>query len=98
VARGLSDFFRHVKPGGWVEFGDFDLDYYSQDGSLTKDSALQRWLDCFVPVREKTGTINKPGPKLETWLREAGFTDVHAIKQVLPLGIWPKDPKLVSPR
>jgi hypothetical protein len=94
----LTHFFRHTKPGGWVEFGDFDLDYYSQDGSLAKDSALQRWLDCFKPVVAKTGKINNPGLRLEAWLNEAGFINVEVVKQVLPLGTWPKDPKLVRDR
>jgi hypothetical protein len=35
---------------------------------------------------------------LETWLIQAGFANVQAVKQILPLGPWPKDPKLVCHR
>jgi hypothetical protein len=31
-------------------------------------------------------------------MTEAGFTNVHVVKQVLPIGTWPKDPKLVCCR
>jgi hypothetical protein len=90
--------FRNVRPGGWVEFGDFDIDYYSQDGSLSKDSPLRRWLDYFDLVSAKTGRTNQPGLRLETWMKEAGFINVQAVKQILPIGTWPKDPKLVRHR
>jgi hypothetical protein len=59
---GLNSSFRHTKPGGWVEFGEFDIDYYSQDGTLAKDSALRRWLECLdlasrnVAERSQAGT------------------------------------------
>lgn len=94
-AHWLNPSFRHTKPEGWVEFGDFDINYYSQDGTLAKDCALRRWLECFDSVIAKTGRTNKPGPMLERLLAEAGFTNVQAVKQILPLGTWPKDPKLV---
>ncbi|EGU72581.1 hypothetical protein FOXB_16910, partial [Fusarium oxysporum f. sp. conglutinans Fo5176] len=35
-----------------------------------------------------------PGPRLEGWIRDAGFTSVVHRKFRLPLGSWPKDPQL----
>ena len=89
---------RHLKPGGWAEFGDFDIDYYSQDDSLEKDASLRRFLVHFDVIAAKTGRTTTPGPRLETWLKEAGFTNVQVVKQVLPIGTWPKNPKLVRYR
>jgi hypothetical protein len=86
---------RNVRPGGWVEFQDFEIDYYSQDGSLKKDHALRRWLDIAYGAEEKTGRTLRPGRKLENWAREAGFVNLHVEKFVLPIGTWPKDKKLV---
>jgi hypothetical protein len=37
-----------------------------------------------------------PGPRLEQWLRDAGFENVQSHKYVLPLGTWPKDNHYVS--
>lgn len=37
-----------------------------------------------------------PGPLLEGWLKDAGFTDVAAEKHVLPIGTWPADEHLVT--
>jgi len=36
-----------------------------------------------------------PGPKLEQWLRDAGFQDIKAKKLRIPMGTWPKDKKFV---
>lgn len=85
---------RGLRPGGWVEFQDFDIDYYSQDGSLTKDHAMRRWLDYAYEAEPITGRTLRPGPRIEAWVKEAGFTNVQVVKNVLPLGPWPKDRSL----
>lgn len=33
-----------------------------------------------------------PGPRLEGWVKDAGFTDVVHQRFKLPIGSWPKDP------
>jgi hypothetical protein len=78
-----------------VEFQDFDIDYYSQDSSLSKTHAMRRWLDIAYGAEENTGRTLRPGKKLEEWVKDAGFTNVHVVKNLLPLGTWPKDTKLV---
>ncbi len=91
----VAQCFQNLQPGGWAEFSDFDIDYYSQDGSLNRDSALCRWIEYHYQAIEITGKINTPGPKLEAWFRDAGFANIQVIKQTLPIGPWPKDPRLV---
>jgi len=90
----MGQCFNHVKPGGWVEFQDFDIDYYSQDGSLTPNHALRIWLTAACSAEEITGRTLRPGKYLERWMREAGFQHVEVIKSPLPLGLWPKNKKL----
>lgn len=36
----------------------------------------------------------KIAPNLKDWIKETGFEDVTESVYVLPLGPWPKDPKL----
>lgn len=84
----------HLKPGGWVEFLDFDIDYYSRDGTLTSDHALRRWLTISYDAEKTTKRSLRPGKYLEQWVREAGFTNVAVVKSPLPLGTWPKDQRL----
>ena len=68
--------------------------YMSEDGSLTKDHATYKWISTLLPLADKIGREPCPGPKLEQWVRDAGFENVRAEKFRVPVGPWPKDPKL----
>ena len=88
--------FENTKPGGWAEFQDFYLDYYSQDGSMKSDCSLQIWITTLLSAIRDMGRDPSPGVSLEKWLRDAGFVNVEARKFPLPIGPWPKDKHLVS--
>ncbi|KAI9823873.1 MAG: hypothetical protein M1832_002190 [Thelocarpon impressellum] len=85
--------FEHTAPGGWVEFQDYDLSYYSEDGSLKADAAIMQWISLCSKAGSERGRDGSPGPKLEGWVRDAGFTEIHHEKLKLPVGKWPKDEK-----
>lgn len=84
----------NTSPGGYAEFQDFNLLYYSEDGSLTEESSTVRWCKALLGAAEAIGRDPCPGPKLEGWLKDAGFADVTHRKFKIPIGAWPKDPKL----
>jgi len=90
----LTRFHRCTKPGGWVEFQDWDSACYSEDGT-TKDTAIEDYYRLIVEGYESQGYETCPGPKLEQWLHDAGFQDVKAEKLRIPMGTWPKDKKFV---
>ncbi|KAL1996409.1 hypothetical protein VTN49DRAFT_174 [Thermomyces lanuginosus] len=96
LAVSIRDFpklIKQFKPGGWVEFQDYDGYATSQDGSLN-GTGLQRYYDEVLSAFEKAGYETRPGPKLERWFKDAGFVNVHVEKFVIPHGIWPKDKHL----
>ena len=86
--------FRNTKPGGWAEFQDFDASYYSDDGSLNEDHSLSVYVKTFNDASKVFGRDSKPGPKLEGWMKDAGFENIVHEKFRLPLGPWPKDKHL----
>ncbi|EEH50193.2 uncharacterized protein PADG_06272 [Paracoccidioides brasiliensis Pb18] len=86
--------YSHLMPGGWAEFQDSDARWYSDDDSYNQDSALGKWLKLFHEAAYTHGRELAPGPKLEGWVRNAGFTDVVTKKLRVPIGKWPRDPKL----
>lgn len=88
--------YRHTKPGGWAEFQDFDAHYYSEDGSMSKDSVVSSWVKTWMGASHEKGYDAKPGSKLEGWLQDAGFQNIKAEKIRIPIGPWPKDKHLVS--
>ncbi|KAL1995846.1 hypothetical protein VTN49DRAFT_712 [Thermomyces lanuginosus] len=91
--RLIKQCYRSVKPGGWVEFQDWDPYPISEDGSLN-GTALQKYYDEVYGAFEEAGYVVRPGPKLEEWFKDAGFVNIHVEKFVIPYGVWPKDPHL----
>ncbi|KAL1987597.1 hypothetical protein VTN96DRAFT_3197 [Rasamsonia emersonii] len=92
--RLFQQAYKQTKIGGWVEFQDFHLVNYSEDGSLKEGNNVNRMYEL---LREACDRVNRPitiGVHLKRWAEEAGFKNVHHKVIPLPLGTWPKDPKM----
>ncbi|EDN05125.1 predicted protein [Histoplasma mississippiense (nom. inval.)] len=81
-----------TKPGGWVEFHDWDTHPYSVDGSLT-GTDLEHYYHVVLAAFIKQGYYTQPGKHLEQWITDAGFVNVHVKKYRVPLGTWAKGGK-----
>ncbi|KAI9814860.1 MAG: hypothetical protein M1832_005662 [Thelocarpon impressellum] len=89
----LKQCYEHTAPDGYAEFHDFDYWSFDDDDSQ-KDTAFLRWNRGTLEGMSKVDMDPRPGPKLEQWLKDAGFVDVYAKKHKLPLGPWPEDERL----
>jgi Methyltransferase domain len=89
-------FHRHLKPGGWCEFKDWDFTLHSGDNSLPADSQILRYHQLLYQALEKIGRDWKPGASLKKWVEEAGFENVEEQVLIVPIGPWPKDKYYVS--
>jgi hypothetical protein len=83
-----------LAPGGWAEFQDFDLQYYSEDGSLKEDHMTLIWINTLLEAAHRMGRDPQPGLKLEGHLHDAGFINIRHKRYKLPIGPWAKDPHL----
>jgi len=92
--RLVKNMYDNVKPGGWVEFQESANTLYSQDGTLAKDNAMVRMMDGLMSACEKIGRTMDPAPSMKKWAEEAGFVNVKEQRYRLPIGSWPKDPRL----
>jgi len=81
-------------PGGYAEFWDFDLQYYSDDGSLKEDSYIIKWITTLMKAADIMGRDPRPGVGLKKWVTDAGFTNVVHHVYKTPIGPWPKDKRL----
>ncbi|KAN0091943.1 S-adenosyl-L-methionine-dependent methyltransferase [Hyaloscypha variabilis] len=93
----VQQIYEHTTPGGFVEFTDFDVIIRSDDGSL-EGTTMKTWTETLPQAGRLIGREPCPGPKLEGWVRNAGFTNIVVKVYKLPIGPWPKDPnfKLVG--
>ncbi|OHE95583.1 methyltransferase [Colletotrichum orchidophilum] len=87
----VRNIYDHLNPGGWVELLDMNPEFYSEDGSYTKEHATYKWNQGFLSAIRAVGRDPTPGPKHENRVREAGFTNVTAEKYKAPLTPWVKD-------
>ncbi|KAH8696251.1 S-adenosyl-L-methionine-dependent methyltransferase [Talaromyces proteolyticus] len=92
--RLMDQAFKFTKPGGWVEFQDFDMKFYSTQGEFSPGCPMDEWTKLVVKGLKKIGVEPEPGPKLEGWLKDAGFTNVHEKVLPIPVGVWPKNKQL----
>ncbi|PGH28961.1 hypothetical protein GX50_08290 [[Emmonsia] crescens] len=85
---------QNLKPGGWVEFQDYKSPIHTEDGSPSSESNVIKMQALLDEACQKMGRDLNPGPKLEKWVKDAGFVNikVHILK--LPISTWPKDKKL----
>ena len=92
----VKQIFDNLKPGGLVEFADWDYTPFMPDGNPdTRENAVVQWHRLMMDTcLEKTGATTKPGPSIKQWVIDAGFTDVEEVVHKVPIGGWAKDPKL----
>ncbi|KAK7418749.1 hypothetical protein QQX98_003767 [Neonectria punicea] len=88
--------YQVLKPGGWIESYEGDPMCHSDDGSLKEGSAIAEWGKFFYEGGNKLGRIFTPLPDSlqEKGMKEAGFVDIHSNTVKVPVGDWPKDPKM----
>ncbi|KAG4280179.1 hypothetical protein FPRO06_11512 [Fusarium proliferatum] len=90
--------FAHVRPGGWVESLEIDIETHSENPRIEKDEGhiFKKWCKLFFECGRQTGRtweIARDG-RQEEYMREAGFTDLFSKSWKLPVGGWPQDKKL----
>lgn len=93
---GVSNIGRHIKPGGWAEFQDYNLLWTTDDDSLSNEATVKKWNTLLLDAIRKEGKEPSPGPLLKQLLEEAGFKNVVEQVHKIPIGVWPKDRTLVS--
>ncbi|KAF5512179.1 Secondary metabolism regulator LAE1 [Colletotrichum aenigma] len=88
--------FRHLKPGGWVQNLEFDVNIQSDHVQLPPDHIFHEWRQIFDQGGEKMGrsfSISR-GHTMKHNMEAAGFVDVVERKIKTPMHGWPKDEKL----
>ncbi|KAE8385368.1 S-adenosyl-L-methionine-dependent methyltransferase [Aspergillus alliaceus] len=86
--------FKFTKPGGWAEFQDFEMQFYTTNGEFKPGCPLDRWCTESIDGLNSVGLVASPGPKLKQWLKDAGFVNVQEKIIPIPVGAWPKDKRL----
>lgn len=72
------------------------MQFYSIKGEFKRGCPCDEWTRHIVEGLKKVGMEPEPGPKLEGWMKDAGFINIHQKILPIPVGVWPKDKRLVN--
>ncbi|KAF6831012.1 methyltransferase [Colletotrichum musicola] len=72
----VKNIYDNLAPGGWTEFQDMSAEWYLDDGTLTEKHVTRQWNKTLADCMEAMGRDGRPGPKLEGWVRDAGFQEM----------------------
>ena len=87
----LSEIFRLLKPGGWLQLVEMDPWPGCDDGTLPQDSAWITYLVAMKEMLDESGVkVFGLGRELAKLVEEAGFMNITEINLKAPLGKWTK--------
>lgn len=90
--------FDHLVPGGYVEVKEFDITTRSQlyGDDIPKDHVFSRWAPVFFEAADKLGkTLTQTHNRgIARALEAVGYVDIVEKRYSIPIGAWPKDPKM----
>jgi ubiquinone/menaquinone biosynthesis C-methylase UbiE len=89
-----GDAFRTVKPGGWIEQVEINVQIVSDDGTVDEDHILTGWAKPFFKAGDLLGKSIRTLDQTKELMEKAGFTNVVQRNYKVPIGAWSSDPKL----
>ncbi|KAK0726130.1 S-adenosyl-L-methionine-dependent methyltransferase [Lasiosphaeris hirsuta] len=102
---GISDWtalferaYRCCKPGGWVESVEVEPILYSDDGTTDGNPFIEKFATLFLEASNKTGkSFIVPSDDVQRLgMEAAGFSDLQVVDFKVPMGGWPRDPRLAE--
>ncbi|KAL1979526.1 hypothetical protein VTN96DRAFT_5669 [Rasamsonia emersonii] len=92
--RLFAQAFQHLKSGGYLEMQSYKQEILCDDGTDEKAPYTRK---CVEHLQEASKKFGKSMVEADTWkdrMIKAGFVDVTCRIFKIPIGTWPKDPKL----
>jgi hypothetical protein len=91
----LSESYRCLRPGGWVEAQEFYMEAKSDDDSFPPNSAIVQWHDTLNEGMLRGGcNMRISSQQIKQYMEAAGFVNVQTVDLKWPMSPWSSDPKL----
>lgn len=92
--RLFGQCYTHLKPGGWVEFQEYEAWVKSDDGGMERAVSVAQWQQYIDDASVKFGKRMNVAEKLKDKMVNAGFENCCDDAFKIPIGPWPKHPEL----
>jgi len=83
--------YKVLKPGGWFETCDENIDIYAEDGTMPDDFPVKIWCEKVRRGCDLMGKTAVVQPHIEEWMQNAGFVNIKQKLYKVPIGTWPKN-------
>lgn len=83
--------FRTLKPGGYVELTELDVNPQATNLEALQPTQLLTWLNLAGQAMARRGFTMRIAQMFKDMLIDAGFVDVVETKFDVPWGTWPRD-------
>ncbi|EHK23609.1 uncharacterized protein TRIVIDRAFT_190556 [Trichoderma virens Gv29-8] len=90
----IDQAYRHLKPGGWIEFQCHTGLLQCDDGTLPEDSTFRSWANLTKTACERYGTPVDDPTRFKQWFEQRGFECVTEEVYKMPCTPWAKDKRL----
>lgn len=87
-----SEAYKCLKPGGYIEQNEININFMSDDASIPPDSAMAQWGPMFLECARKMGQRLDLTETMERDIAAAGFEIKGRQAKKYPNGSWPKHP------
>ncbi|KAF2124279.1 S-adenosyl-L-methionine-dependent methyltransferase [Dothidotthia symphoricarpi CBS 119687] len=92
--RLVRQAYAHLEPGGWLEFQEPIELCESDDGTIERAQTILQWQALCAQAARGSGIELCVGLTLKRRMVQAGFVDVEEKVIKVPVGPWPKDPRM----
>ncbi|GKU09666.1 tam methyltransferase [Fusarium langsethiae] len=92
----FKEAYRCCAPGGWVQSGEADITFRSDDGTTELEPVFETYQKLFEDGSQILGNPFFVHDLQQKAFEEAGFTYVKTVDYKFPIGGWSKDPKLAE--
>ncbi|KAF4125428.1 23S rRNA U2552 (ribose-2'-O)-methylase RlmE/FtsJ [Geosmithia morbida] len=90
----IDQCYKHLKPGGWIEYHCITGVLGCDDGTIPKDSTFQKFSDCLRDSCIAFGTPVDDPTRWKQQFTDRGFESVTEKIYKLPTAPWAKDQRL----
>ncbi|KAM0545406.1 hypothetical protein ACHAPJ_011311 [Fusarium lateritium] len=92
----FQEAYRCCAPNGWVQSGEADIRFRSDDGTTDLEPVFETYEKLFEEGSKIIGNPIWVHDLQQRAFEEAGFNDVKTVDYKFPVGGWPKDSKLAN--
>ncbi|EAA30855.1 hypothetical protein NCU05831 [Neurospora crassa OR74A] len=85
--------YKCMKPGGWLEHIDAEVNLVCLDDTMPPDTAMYQWGEIWSEIGRKTGLVVNMVDSgcMDAGIKEAGFTNIEVEDLLAPVSPWPAD-------